>query len=345
MTEDRYGMGGLGWAFLAAVFLVIVAAVAWYFLRPGAPPSETPPATPGVEQTNMLKVDPQSLAQWRRTAEPIAECEDLDLLDRLSRGAYAHAGFAYQTGAEDNGAEWSDVSISAFERMAELLPPGKGAPYRHISQLYVLRKEPEKALEYERSHLARLAEAGLTPDRMHLARRLADVGSCKEALAELRTLIAKGASDMRLIEAQILIGEVLTRQDLQDEALSAFSRAIALARHAMEQSTPEAFDKRGTRLLLPADHEGALPKIFQTNAPPDSARVKEYLAQGYVNTNEGARLARVAALVRLLNVAADRSAGALVAMGKSDEPPPGHTPAASQPARATDEDNPDSPDS
>lgn len=345
MREDRHNMGGLGWAFLAAVFLVIVAAVAWYFLRPAAPPEAPPATTVGIEHTNMLRVDPQSLAEWRRAADPIAECEDLVLLDRLSRGAYAHAGFAYQTGAEDNGAEWSAVSIGAFERMAEILPPGQGAPYRLISKLYVLRKEHDKALEYERKHVARLTGAGLTPNRMHLASRLADVEMYKEALAELRIVVTKGAPDVTMIEAQILIGEVLARQDRSDESFTAFSRAIALARRAMEQSTPEAFDKRGTRLLLPPEQEGGLPKIFQTDDPPNSPQVKGYIAQGYVNGNERARLARVAALAKLLNLAADRSANALVAMGETDDPPPDPTPPASQPARPADEENPNPPNS
>jgi len=342
--DDRHSMSGLGWAFLAAVFLVIVVATAWYFLRPGPVPEEEA-VTDDAGQTDMLKVDPQSLAKWRQEAEPVAECEDLELLDRLSRGAYAHAAFSYQTGSAENGAEWSVVSIAAFERLAQLLPAGKGAPYRMISKLYVLRKEPDKALEYERKHVARLAGAGLRSNRMHLARRLADVEGYKEALAELRTLVAEGAPDVTLIEAQILIGEILARQDRREEALTAFSRAIALTRKALEQSTPEAFDRRGTRLLLPAEREGGLPKIFQTGARPDSPQVKEYIAQGYINGNEGARVARVAALAKLLNVVADRSANALVAMGKSDEPPPDQTSPASQPAHAADEENPTSPDS
>jgi len=342
--DDRHSMSGLGWAFLAAVFLVIVVATAWYFLRPGPAPQEEATAD-DAGQTDMLKVDPQSLAKWRQEAEPVAECEDLELLDRLSRGAYAHAAFSYQTGSAENGAEWSALSISAFERLAELLPAGKGAPYRMISKLYVLRKEPNKAVEYERKHVAQRTEAGLRSNRMHLARRLVDVESYKEALAELRTLVAEGAPDVRLIEAQILIGEILARQERPEEALTAFSRAITLTRKALEESTPEAFDRRGTRLLLPAEQDGGLPKIFQTDAPPDSPQVKEYIAQGYINGNERARVARVAALVKLLNVAADRSANALVAMGKSDDPSPEQTSPASQPAHAADEKSPKSPDS
>ncbi|MFH0964890.1 MAG: tetratricopeptide repeat protein [Planctomycetota bacterium] len=337
MEQGERQIGILGWVFLTSVLVLVIVMVLLFAPR-GA--KEAVPVVPGEKSeegsTRFLRVDDKVLADWVARAEPIAQCSDAELLNNLSRGAEARARVAVSFQDADNASKWSVKAIEAYERLAVLSPPGKGNPYRHISLLYAASGNAKDALEYERKHIAWKEKAGESPERLTLSALLMQTEDYEAAVRELRRVLEGEPNDLVRLRAHMFMGDCLRKTDKVPEAIQAYGRAIDTAKLALENSTPQAFDKKGTYLFRPMDSQEQMSSVEWIGEPPDSPRVRELVEKrGYRIANAEMRASRIAQIKALLQELTERYAALLNELGMPPQAEEGPETPSSQPAPAS----------
>ena len=326
-------VGTLGWVFLGAVLAVVLLWAAWaIWWAPveGPPPGPVGPADGDEDPSSpgYMRITEAGLLEWLKEADPIAECQDGRLLTDLSRGAHATSKMSRSFGNADTADRWAAVAIAAYERLAELSEPGKGSPYRRISELYLSMDNAGLAVDFERKHVAWKEDAGQDPGRLALGRLLLDAGRHEEALTELERAALAGPDEAVRAEANILMADCFEMTKRPAQAVAACGRAIDNARKGLEALTPEAFDSRGTFLIRPTRPGEGVATVSQIGATPDSPAVTKLVdEQGYKIINEQMRAKQVREIQGLLTKAAEKMVAVLYEMGRRDEDVPASQPA------------------
>jgi len=324
-------VGTLGWVYLGAVLLAVLAwagwALWWAPVGNGAPGAGDTADSSQDQSPGFMRVTEKGLLEWLKRADPIPQCSDVLLLRDLSRGAHATAKMARNFGNLDDAVRWGAVAIAAYERLAELSDVGQGSPYRRISELYLDMADFAQAVDYEKKHIAWKEKTGLDAGRLTLGKLLVAAERHEEALDELgRAALSDGSAAARA-EAHLLIGGCFETTKRPAEALEAYGQAIDAARKGLQDLTPEVFDSRGTFLIRPAGPDQGVASVSRIGEPPDSRAVKKLVEEkGYKIVNEQMRAKGIRELEGLLVKATKRITSALYEMGRPDEETPSSQP-------------------